>query len=102
VQIAFVLYPAFTALDIVGPFNVHAYGPDLESVRVRRGDPRPRHRRHRRAAHASGAHVRRVHGDEVARAIQLGNEYDPQPPYDAGSPRTAPAHVVAAWRSRGA
>ena len=33
-------------------------------------------------------------GDEVAQAIQLGIEYDPQPPYDAGSPDTAPAAVV--------
>lgn len=30
----------------------------------------------------------------VAQAIQLGIEYDPQPPYDAGSPTKAPADVV--------
>ena len=29
----------------------------------------------------------RVAGDTVAQAIQLGIEYDPQPPFDAGSPR---------------
>ena len=28
----------------------------------------------------------RIAGDEVAQAIQLGIEYDPQPPFDAGSP----------------
>jgi hypothetical protein len=39
-------------------------------------------------------------GDEVAQAIQLGIEYDPQPPFDAGSPRTAPAPVVEALRAR--
>lgn len=33
-------------------------------------------------------------GDTVAEAIQLGIEYDPQPPYDAGSPAKAPAEVV--------
>jgi len=33
-------------------------------------------------------------GEEVAQALQLGIEYDPQPPLDAGSPDTAPAHVV--------
>ena len=27
----------------------------------------------------------RLAGDDVARAIQLGIEYDPQPPFDAGS-----------------
>ena len=36
----------------------------------------------------------RAAGDDVAQAIQLGIEYDPQPPFDAGSPRKAPAHVV--------
>jgi len=33
-------------------------------------------------------------GDDVAQAIQLSIEYDPQPPFDAGSPFKAPAHVV--------
>jgi putative intracellular protease/amidase len=31
---------------------------------------------------------------EVAQAIQLGIEYDPQPPFDAGSPEKAPAETV--------
>jgi putative intracellular protease/amidase len=35
----------------------------------------------------------RIAGDDVAQAIQLGIEYDPQPPFDAGSPLKAPAHV---------
>jgi putative intracellular protease/amidase len=39
-------------------------------------------------------------GDEAAQAIQLGIEYDPQPPYDAGSPDRAPAGIVAAMRAR--
>jgi hypothetical protein len=30
----------------------------------------------------------------VAQAIQLAIEYDPQPPFDAGSPAKAPAGVV--------
>ena len=33
-------------------------------------------------------------GDEVAQAIQLGIEYDPQPPYDAGAPSKAPAAIT--------
>ena len=36
----------------------------------------------------------RIAGDTVAQAIQLGIEYDPQPPYDSGSPSKAPADVV--------
>jgi putative intracellular protease/amidase len=42
----------------------------------------------------------RVAGDTVAQAIQLGIEYDPQPPFDAGSPHKAPAEVVELLRSR--
>jgi putative intracellular protease/amidase len=39
-------------------------------------------------------------GEQMAQAIQLGIEYDPQPPFDAGSPHKAPAAIVAAVRSR--
>jgi putative intracellular protease/amidase len=35
-----------------------------------------------------------IAGDDVAKAIQLGIEYDPQPPFDAGSPEKAPKHIV--------
>jgi len=33
-------------------------------------------------------------GAEVAQAIQLGIEYDPQPPYDAGAPSKAPSEIL--------
>jgi hypothetical protein len=33
-------------------------------------------------------------GPQVAQAIQLGIEYDPQPPFDAGSPEKAPQEIV--------
>jgi transcriptional regulator GlxA family with amidase domain len=33
-------------------------------------------------------------GPEVAQAVQLGIEYDPQPPFDAGSPSKAPEQIV--------
>jgi transcriptional regulator GlxA family with amidase domain len=42
----------------------------------------------------------KIAGEQVAQAIQLGIEYDPQPPFDAGSPARAPADVVAAVRAR--
>ncbi len=35
-----------------------------------------------------------IAGDAVAQAIQLGIEYDPQAPFDAGSPLKAPAEIV--------
>ena len=37
-------------------------------------------------------------GDDVARAIQLSIEYDPQPPFDCGSPAKAPEELVALLR----
>ncbi len=50
--------------------------------------------------------VQRMHGDEAAQAIQLGIEYDPEPPFDAGSPEKAPAPIVevvtAAFRAQDA
>lgn len=33
------------------------------------------------------------HGPAVAQSVQLTLEYDPQPPYDAGSPAKAPAEI---------
>ncbi|BAJ26158.1 MULTISPECIES: DJ-1/PfpI family protein [Kitasatospora] len=47
------------------------------------------------ALHLAG----RIHGDAVAQSIQLVTEYDPQPPYRAGSVATAPPAVVAALRA---
>jgi transcriptional regulator GlxA family with amidase domain len=38
--------------------------------------------------------VGREAGPEVAQAVQLGIEYDPDPPFDAGSPEKAPAEIV--------
>ncbi|MCW2970614.1 MAG: glutamine amidotransferase [Solirubrobacterales bacterium] len=42
----------------------------------------------------------KVAGETVAQAIQLGIEYDPQPPFDAGSPAKAPAEIVDLLRAR--
>jgi len=36
----------------------------------------------------------RIAGDDVAQAIQLSIEYDPEPPFDSGSTRSAPPHIV--------
>jgi len=38
--------------------------------------------------------VGREAGPEVAQAIQLGIEYDPDPPFDSGSPEKAPPEIV--------
>ncbi|MBW5486015.1 DJ-1/PfpI family protein [Streptomyces bambusae] len=42
----------------------------------------------------------RIGGDGLAQSVQLLTEYDPQPPYDAGSPQKAPAEIVAEWRAK--
>jgi transcriptional regulator GlxA family with amidase domain len=41
----------------------------------------------------------RIAGPEVAQAIQLAIEYDPQPPFDAGSTEKAPPEIVELVRS---
>jgi cyclohexyl-isocyanide hydratase len=38
-------------------------------------------------------------GEDVARTIQLALEYDPQPPFDAGSPEGAGPDLVARYRA---
>jgi transcriptional regulator GlxA family with amidase domain len=41
----------------------------------------------------------RIAGDDVAQAIQLRIEYDPEPPFDVGSIAKAPAHIRELARS---
>jgi len=42
----------------------------------------------------------RVAGDEVAKRIQLGIEYDPHPPYQSGSPAAAKPEIVQYFTAR--
>ncbi len=44
----------------------------------------------------------RLYGEDVAKRLQLGMEYDPQPPFDSGSIATADPETVAFVRERGA
>jgi hypothetical protein len=43
-----------------------------------------------------------IAGEDVAQAVQLSIEYDPQPPFDAGSPAKAPEPIVQLLRQHGA
>jgi cyclohexyl-isocyanide hydratase len=43
-----------------------------------------------------------LHGEDIARSIQLAIEYDPAPPFDAGSPERASADLSADLRARAA
>jgi transcriptional regulator GlxA family with amidase domain len=38
--------------------------------------------------------VQQINGDDVAKAVQLGIEYDPEPPLDSGSPEKAPQPII--------
>ena len=46
--------------------------------------------------------VAEVAGEDVAKTIQLSIEYDPQPPFDAGSPKSAGETIVARQKQSGA
>ncbi|MEO0321148.1 MAG: DJ-1/PfpI family protein [Pseudomonadota bacterium] len=35
-----------------------------------------------------------LHGDDMAQTMQLGLEYDPHPPFNAGTPDTAPSAIL--------
>jgi transcriptional regulator GlxA family with amidase domain len=41
-----------------------------------------------------------IAGPQVAQAVQLGIEYDPHPPFAAGSPETAPPSITELLRAR--
>ena len=41
-----------------------------------------------------------IRGEAHARLVQLGLEYDPDPPFDSGSPEQAGAELVALYRPR--
>lgn len=44
--------------------------------------------------------VAQTHGEQIARAIQLGIEYDPAPPFDSGSPDRAHPAITQAVQAR--
>lgn len=44
--------------------------------------------------------VAEIAGPAVAQSIQLGLEYAPAPPFDAGSPESAPTEILAAVRAK--
>ena len=65
------------------------------SDRPRRRARQDHHRRRCLERHRHGAVLLdRMYGPEMAQMIQLAIEYDPQPPFDAGSPAKAPAELV--------
>lgn len=43
--------------------------------------------------------IAHIHGEDLAKTLQLGLEYDPAPPVDCGSPEKAGEEVVARYRA---
>ena len=41
-----------------------------------------------------------IGGEDLAQTLQLGLEYAPAPPFNAGTPETAPPDILAAYRQR--
>ncbi len=41
-----------------------------------------------------------ISGEDIARSIQLALEYDPAPPFNGGTPDTAPPHILLNLRQR--
>src|SRR6266568_3890504 len=119
-QIAILLFDRFTVLDAIGPYQVLSGLPAgrratshwLALDELGRVGATPVSERVvsdgkyvTAAGVASGidmglALAGRIAGDETAQAIQLMIEYDPQPPYDAGSADRAPAQIVRTLRAR--
>jgi cyclohexyl-isocyanide hydratase len=41
-----------------------------------------------------------IGGEDLAQTVQLGLEYAPEPPFNAGRPETAPPNILAAYKER--
>lgn len=115
-QIAAVLFPRVTALDIVGPYEVLQrlpdttvvfVGHDLGTVRTENGAIPTQQRvvEHLDRRIITGAGVSAgidmalrlselLVDDVAAKAMQLMIEYDPQPPYDCGALAKASKDVI--------
>jgi putative intracellular protease/amidase len=99
-----VLFDRFTALDAVGPYEVLSSLPGAEVVfaSAEPGVVVNEKGTLRLTADADMALTLagKLAGHAVAQSVQLALEYDPQPPFQAGSPRTAPPAITAALRAR--
>jgi cyclohexyl-isocyanide hydratase len=87
-QVACVLFPNFTQLDLTEPFGAW---PKRERVVVSGN-------RITGGGVTAGIDIaltiaEKVHSKAVAEGIQLAIEYAPQPPFNAGSPDTAPPEI---------
>jgi cyclohexyl-isocyanide hydratase len=93
-EIAIPIYEGFTPLDAIGPYEVLARLPEQGKAITAAGV-------------SAGIDMAlllasRLAGEQAAQAMQLVIEYDPQPPFQAGSADKAPPEVVELLRARAA
>ena len=86
-DIAIPIFDQLTALDAVGPYEVLSRLPGARQLRGGGID----------MALMLAAEIA---GPELAQAMQLGIEYEPEPPFRGGSPRTAAPEIVELVRAR--
>ncbi|MBA3281930.1 MAG: hypothetical protein H0U29_06830 [Acidimicrobiia bacterium] len=97
-QIAIALYPGLTVLDATTHWSAY---DELATYGARPTEQRVVQQGKVWTAAGVSAGIdlaltllAEIYGPEMSQAVQLGIEYDPQPPYDAGSPSKAPADVL--------
>ncbi len=93
-KLSIILFDGFTALDVVGGYEVLARIPGMETEFVAEKDGK----------YVTGAGVsasidtaiylaNELAGEVVARALTLGTEYYPAPPFPERSPAEVPAEI---------
>ena len=95
-KIAFLFYEGMTALDAIGPHEIFSRLPEASVFRV------AKHKGPIKTDSIDMALVlsAKIAGEKFAQAIQLGIEYDPDPPFDVGSPEKANPAIREGLRSR--
>jgi hypothetical protein len=89
-NVGFVIFPELTQLDFTGPQQVLARLPQSAMhIIAKTTDPVPSR------IDFGLSVVAEIAGETVAQAIQLGIEYDPNPPFDSGNPDRASDTVKA-------
>lgn len=100
-QIVFLFYDGMTALDAVGPHEILCRLPEAIVKRVAMSSGK--------IITAAGVSAgidmaltlaAKISGERVAKSLQLGIKYDPEPPFDTGSPKKVGPELSESLRKR--
>jgi putative intracellular protease/amidase len=112
VKIAIPIFDQITALDAIGPYEVLSRLPDAKFDELAKYGATAVTRRvveQGKVITAAGVSsgidmaltlASRIAGDVLAQAIQVGIEYDPEPPFDSGCTEKAPTEIIELVKSR--